>query len=156
MGKEAVQIRTTDETPARISVIDVVQAITDMTKSNAGHYYERIKDAHPEVCTNCTNFRFRGRGQRDTPITDIKGIVEIIMLLPGKHAARVRRQAAELLCRYLGGDLALVEEVCRIRGFQEEMAAQRPEDPRRVFGEEVCVCYSARDSRRGWEALPRG
>ena len=35
------------------------------------------------------------------------------MLLPGQQAARVRRQAAELLCRYLGGDLALVDEVCR-------------------------------------------
>ena len=137
LGKEAVQIRKTDETPARISVIDVIQAITDMTKSNAGHYFDRIKDAHPEVCTNCTNFRFSGRGQRDTAITDVKGIVEIIMLLPGKHAARVRRQSAELLCRYLGGDLALVDEVCRIRGFQEEMAAHRPEDPRRIFGVEV-------------------
>lgn len=59
------------------------------------------------------------------------------MLLPGQQAARVRRQAAELLVRYLGGDMALVDEVCRIRGFQEEMAAQRPEDPRRIFGEAV-------------------
>ena len=59
------------------------------------------------------------------------------MLLQGKQAARVRRQAAELLVRYLGGDLALVDEVCRIRGFQEEMAAQRPEDLRRIFGEAV-------------------
>ena len=59
------------------------------------------------------------------------------MLLPGQQAARVRRQAAELLVKYLGGDLALVDEVCRLRGFQEEMAAQRPEDPRRIFGEAV-------------------
>ena len=95
-----MQIRKADGTPARISVIDVIQAITDMTKSNAGHYVDRIKDAHPEVCTNCTNFRFSGRGQRDTPITDVTSIVEIIMLLPGKHAARVRQQAAEPLCRY--------------------------------------------------------
>ena len=43
-------------------------------------------------------------------MTDAKGIVEVIMLLPGQQAARVRRQAAELLCRYLGGDLALVDE----------------------------------------------
>ena len=55
-------------------------------------------------------------------MTDAKGIVEVIMLLPGQQAARVRRQAAELLCRYLGGDLALVDEVCRNRGFQEQLA----------------------------------
>ena len=59
------------------------------------------------------------------------------MLLPGQPAARVRRQAAELLCIYVGGDLALVDEVCRNRGFQEHLAVQAPEDPRRLFGEVV-------------------
>ena len=59
------------------------------------------------------------------------------MLLGGRQAARVRRQAAELLVRYLGGDLSLVDEVCRIRGLQEEMAAQAPDNPRRIFGEAV-------------------
>ena len=103
LGKEVVSIRKTSETPPRISVIDVIQAITEMTKSNAGNYLDRIKNTHPEVSTNCRNFRFPGRGQRDTPVADARGVVEIVMLLPGRHAARVRRQAAELLCRYLGG-----------------------------------------------------
>ena len=87
--------------PPHVSVVDVVAAITGMTGANAGHYYERLRDSHPEVCTICTNYRFPGRGQRNTPVTDARGIVEIIMLLPGRHAARVRRQAAELLVRYL-------------------------------------------------------
>ena len=30
-----------------------------------------------------------------------------------------------------------MDEVCRIRGFQEELAVQAPEDPRRLFGEMV-------------------
>ena len=54
------------------------------------------------------NFRFPGRGQRNTPVAPARGIVEIIMLLPGQQAARVRRMAAHLICRYLGGDLSLV------------------------------------------------
>ena len=33
--------------------------------------------------------------------------------------------------------MALVDEVCVIRGFQEELAVRAPEDPRRVFGEVV-------------------
>ena len=37
------------------------------------------------------------------------------MLFPGQQAARVRRRAVELLCKYLVGDLALVDEVCRSR-----------------------------------------
>ena len=39
--------------------------------------------------------------------------------------------------RYLGGDLGIIEEVCVLRGFQEELAVRAPEDPRRVFGEAV-------------------
>ncbi len=44
------------------------------------------------------------------PVAEAKGIVEIIMLLQGHHAARVRSQAAELLVRYLGGDVAIIDE----------------------------------------------
>ena len=59
------------------------------------------------------------------------------MTLPGQGAARVRRQAAELLVRFLGGDISIVDEVCALRGLQEHLAAHAPEDPRRVFGEAV-------------------
>ena len=83
------------------------------------------------------DFQFPGWGQRDTPATDATRIVEITTLQTTNHVARERRQAAELLCRYLGGDLALVDEVCRLCGFPEELAVQAPEDPCRIFGEAV-------------------
>ena len=59
------------------------------------------------------------------------------MLLPGLRAASVRRKCAELLCRWLGGDLSLVDDVIRNRNLQEHLAVNSPEDPRRVFGEAV-------------------
>ena len=86
LGRRAVQIRKTNESPPRISVIDVVEAITRQVKSNAGKKtLERVKESHPEVYPNLINYRFPGRGQRDTPIADVRGIVEIVMLLPGRH-----------------------------------------------------------------------
>ena len=96
-----------------------------------------MKERYPEVAQNLGLFKFPGRRQRETPVANIRGAVELVLLLPGHHAARIRRQAASLLVRYLGGDGSLVDEVCRLRGFQEELAAQNPEDPRRVFGEAV-------------------
>ena len=97
-----------------------------------------MKTTHPEVSPNCRKYRFRGRGQRLTPVmADTRSIVELILALPGRHAARVRRQAAKLLVRYLGGDLSLVDEVCALRGLQEELAVRAPEDPARAFGEAV-------------------
>ena len=69
LGRESVcQIRKTDTVPPRISVIDVVEAITGQVKSNAGKTLERVKESHPEVYPNWINYRFPGRGQRDTPI----------------------------------------------------------------------------------------
>ena len=47
-------------------------------------------DQYPEVGPNWSHLKFKGRGQRDTCVTDAKGIVEVIMLLPGQQAARVR------------------------------------------------------------------
>ena len=59
------------------------------------------------------------------------------MLLPGPRAASVRRKCAELLIRWLGGDLSLVDDVIKNRNLQEHLAVNSPEDPRRVFGEAV-------------------
>jgi len=112
-------------------------AITGQTQSNSAVAFKRLQHDHPEVTANSSDFKFRGRGQRDTPVTDVRGIVEIIMLLPGQQTARVRRQAAELLVRYLGGDMRIIDEVCALRGLQEELATARPDDPRRIFGEAV-------------------
>ena len=114
----------------------VQQAHRPPAGANQAHL-RRIYERYGEVRTNCPDFRLRGRGQRDTPVTGVRGIVDIIMLLPGQQAARVRRQASELLVRYLGGDLAIIDEVCALRGFQEELAIRAPEGPRRLFGEVV-------------------
>ena len=137
LGRKVKQVRKTDEVPPRISVIDVAVVITGKDANHAAQDVGYVKDRHPEVTQILGDFKFCGQGQKKTPVTDLRGAVELTFLLPGRHAARVRRQAAELLCRYLGGDLSLVDEVCRIRGFQAEMAVQRPEDPRRIFGEAV-------------------
>ena len=137
LGYPIKRIRITDEEPPRISVIDLATAITKKDANHAAQDVGYVTDRHPEVTQILGDFKFCGQGQEKTPVTDLRGAVELTFLLPGRHAARVRRQAAELLCRYLGGDLSLVDEVCGIQGFQAEMAVQRPEDPRRIFGEAV-------------------
>ena len=44
-----------------------------------------------EVGPNWSHFKFKGRRQKDTAVTDAKGIIEVVMLLQGQQAARVRR-----------------------------------------------------------------
>ena len=90
LGRDVQHIRKTSDNPARISVIDVVAAITGHRSngsSNAAVIFMRLKNDHPEVTTNCSDLKFPGRGQRKTPVASVRGIVEIIMLLPGRDAA---------------------------------------------------------------------
>ena len=117
LGNPIKRIRITDEEPPRISVIDLATAITKKDNNHAAHDVGYVKDRHPEVTQNLGDFKFRGQGQKQTPVTNLRGAVELTFLLPGRHAALVRRQAAELLCRYLGGDLALVDEVLHDSGY---------------------------------------
>ena len=58
---------------------------------------------YPEVKAKSFDFKFPGRGQRNTPVLCVRGAIELILVLPGHHAAHVRRRASELLVRYLGG-----------------------------------------------------
>ena len=83
------QIRKTDETPPRISVIDVVQAITGKDARHAAQEVRTLCSRYPEVDQILVHFLFRGQGQRKTHVTSVRGIVEVIMLLNKYHAARV-------------------------------------------------------------------
>ena len=125
LGRATVRIRKTDEAPPRISVIDVVQAMTGNCARHAAQEVRTLCSRYPEVDQILVHFLFRGQGQRKTYVTSVRGIVEVVMLLQGQQAARVRRQAAELLCRWLGGDMAIIDEVCGrlIRMLRQQRAS---------------------------------
>ena len=64
------RIRKTAEDPPRVSVIDTISVITGHSPTVCSHTLQRIKEAYPEVGQDLSNFRFAGRGQRDTPVVD--------------------------------------------------------------------------------------
>ena len=115
-------------------VIDTIAVITGHSPTVCSHTLQRLKEAYPEVGSEWSNFRFAGRGQRDTPVADARGIVEVIMILPGRAAGQVRKAAADVMVRYLGGDPSLVEEVAANRLRQEDLDE---DDPARLFGQTV-------------------
>ena len=92
LGKKKVaQIRKTDENPPRISIIDVIATISGKDKNQAAEDLRRISTGHPEVKAICFDVKFPGRGQRDTPVTDAKGIVKI-KRAAGRQEGDRRRQ----------------------------------------------------------------
>ena len=128
------QIRKTAETPPRVSVYDVIKAVTGCSPHVAANAAQRLKEAYPEVASEWCHFRFSGRGQRDIPVCEARGAIELIMLLPGRTAAIARQSAANVVVRYLGGDTSLVGEVMANRDMQ---AFLEPEHPASIFGQSV-------------------
>ena len=91
LGREVKQVRRTDEVPPRISIIDVAIAVMGKTQHDAAQDFRRLSDQYPEVGTNCSLYKFKGRRQRDTPVSDLRGVVEFVLLPPGNHAGGEER-----------------------------------------------------------------
>ena len=56
MGRDAVQIRKTDETPPRVSTIAAVIAVTGKSHHHAAQDFRWLSDQYPEVGTSCSLF----------------------------------------------------------------------------------------------------
>ena len=126
-----------------LALIDIVIIFTGLNDNQAGKAVRRLLEQFPDVQSNMMNFKFPGKGQKEVTVAPLAKALEFAFLLPGRTAARVRKDAAELLVRYIGGDLSTVDEICQINRVQTALA-EIPEDERtaeqrtaRLFGESV-------------------
>lgn len=101
------------------SVYDVIQLVTGCAQGHASQTFKSILDKF-DVSKKFVDIKFKGRGQRLTPVAHLKDLIEIAWLCPGKNAKEFRRTGAVTMCRALGGDLSLVEEIKARRGEVSE------------------------------------
>ena len=103
-----------------VSVIDIIKVIcftnengqcTKSAQKNASDYNKILLRDYEEVSSLQRNFKFAGQGQRDTPVTGRKGIMQIIQLLRGKRAAKFRERTAELVEKYIDADMGLADDI---------------------------------------------
>lgn len=93
--KEGSKVRATAD--KRFSVYDVLVAFGVTDKANCRNVFSRITSKYPEVLTKCINFKFPGRGQRQTPVATEEGMYQILMLCPGKRGAEFRAWVADII-----------------------------------------------------------
>ena len=104
------RIRKTSEETPRLSVLDVIGAVTGVV--NPRSVLQVFREAHPEAVAD--SYRFPGRGQQETLVGDAREIAEVVLLLPGTIAADFRKDSAKILVHFLGGDPSLVDELAAI------------------------------------------
>ena len=115
------QLRTTPDN--RPALIDITMIFTGLKNNQAGLAVRHLLAQYPEFQSSILKFKFPGRGRQTIDVAPVVVALDFAFLLPGKAAAQMRRQAATLVVRYLGGDVTLVDEVYTNRRTQESLAA---------------------------------
>ena len=78
-GRSTKRVRTTQEHPRRVSVIDVAVIVTGRSASNAARDIGTVKERYPDITENMGAYKFPGRGQKSTVVATVRGIVETVM-----------------------------------------------------------------------------
>jgi hypothetical protein len=91
--------------------MDITMIFTGLKNNQAGEAVRLPLAQHPEFQESILRFKFPGRGRQTIDVAPVVVALDFAFLLPGKAAAQMRRRAAALVVRYLGGDVTLVEEV---------------------------------------------
>ena len=137
--------RHTLESPPRVSVYDVIAAAKGCSANAAGMVFRRLLQAGlvPQcadvtqnlIHTDRLNQDSHGGPRRPVVVATAAEMVQILWALPG--SSEFRKNCADVVVRYLGGDPNLVEEVFGNREAQERLATTMPTHPARIFGEAV-------------------
>lgn len=93
----------------KCSVYDLIATVGN--QKNPRQAWNRLVEQYPEVVPKCDNFKFPGKGQRKTPVTNREGWAYILGLLPGVVGRKYRESAANLVTRYLDADIKLATDI---------------------------------------------
>ena len=112
-----------DQDTKKGSVYDVIQLVTQGNPAYSTRVFARVCKQHTELHPKWMKLRINGKG-KSTPVADAATLVEIAWHCPGEVAQKFKRNSAEKVCRLLGGNLTLVDEIQRrhaqIAGTAEE------------------------------------
>jgi hypothetical protein len=116
----------------QISVFDFIKVVGGQLNSK-DTWKDIEKKYKKEVVGFSDYFKFKGQGQKRTPVINVQGMVKLLFLLPGETAKQFRSKSAEVMIRYLGGDLILIDEIKLI----DKEHIINPNNIAQVFREEI-------------------
>jgi hypothetical protein len=105
---EGKRLRLTPETPARVSLLDILAAVGYANPSDA---LGKLREQHPAVLAESENWQFPGERQRPTPVISKRTLIKLLNLASAPKLAPFREWSARTLERYLDGDPELAAEV---------------------------------------------
>lgn len=139
--RQDMEIRCTLDDRGRVKEVSVIDITSLLTGANGNNAAEKIRELRNEVKDCIVNFKFPGRGQRETPVATPSNLVKIILALPnpgGKYPllTKFREYCAQTLVRSIGGDVSLADEIMARNDAFESGAVSR-DHPLQSFRTEV-------------------
>jgi hypothetical protein len=126
LGKDVTQFKIRQTADKKTSVIDAICPFLGLSAHDAAKGFRRLCDQNPGIKTRCSHFQFPGARQRHTPITDLATLHRILLILPGRVAARRRRHVVPLVIRYLGLTQMSIDQPTATLSTSSEPAGRFP------------------------------
>lgn len=123
----------------KISIYDVMSYICGIEHGRHRSHLDNTISKYNEAATFSGTFvwshKFKGRGQQETPVTDSKGLLRIMLYLPGPRASHIREHVLTIANRYYAGDRSLCTEIREIASHLDQLEQTNPDDPALMFRE---------------------
>ncbi len=93
-----------------MSIRDLIMVFCETDKNYACKIWRRITEEQKKEVGTLQN-QFPGSGEKNQDVITLQGALKLIMWLPSKAAASRRSIMADIISRYLTGDLSLNQEI---------------------------------------------
>ena len=113
-------IRKTEGSPRKVSVADVLGAISGYNNTDSHSLWRRMRQRYPDLLPLVNHQCCYGKGQRSTPVIDEAAVAILAALVQGKVAARRRREMLATEPQAIQNEMLDAEALLRERGYTNQ------------------------------------
>ena len=101
-----------------VDAVELIMVTTGKTKARA---LQQIKELNPEFfdIRKIRPLKLPGKGNLKTYVTHCNDAVELLMVLPGKMCKKHRIKIANIIIRYLDGDMSMCHQIAENRKMEK-------------------------------------
>ena len=109
-GRSAVRVYS----DGRVDAVELAMVVSDKSRDNAG---KQLRNLDPKLF-NPAKFmviKLPGKGNLSTKTLDCSDAMDLVMVLPGNASKVIRKKFADIIVRYLDGDITMCAEIKKNR-----------------------------------------
>ena len=95
-----------------LSIRDIIMCVCGKNADYAGYIWRNIPESKKDKLEPFLSvYQFPGQGQSEQSVITLSDSIKLVMMLPGNRAQRYKVKFAEIVSRYIEGDLVMCDEI---------------------------------------------